>query len=124
MFLAPLFAFLGFFAAIEIRFAKAQKTVLACPRTSRCDMVVHSVYGETLGISNDILGIFFYGTILLLLLLLPVGHMVLVVLTGIGLFFSLYLMLVQIFVLRAWCAWCVLSALATIGLFLTIFFIS
>jgi uncharacterized membrane protein len=123
MFLAPLFAFLGFFAAVEIRFAKAQKKALACPRTSRCDMVVHSIYGETLGISNDILGIFFYAVILALLVLFPVGQALLIVLTGVGLFFSFYLVAVQLLVLRAWCAWCALSALATIGLFVTVFFV-
>ena len=123
MFLAPLFAFLGFFAAIEIHFAKQKKTKLACPRTSKCDMVIHSTYAKIGAVSNDILGILFYALVLILLLFFPAMVGLLHILVAIGFAFSLYLLSVQLFVLRTWCAWCLLSALASIGLFICLFFI-
>lgn len=116
-------AIVGLYAAVKIHTAKQTKTKLACPRTSSCDRVIHSTYATTFHIPNDVVGIVFYIAVLVLMVLTPVfssAALVLALLISIGFLFSLYLLCVQLFVLRTWCAWCMLSALSSIGLFVTL----
>ena len=114
-------ALVGFFASYRIYHAKKKKAPLACPRTSRCDMIIHSTYSKTFGMHNDVLGIIYYALVLLLsipLFIYPIVFWWFATLVTIGFLFSLYLVGVQIFVFRSWCLWCVLSALSSTTLFL------
>lgn len=120
-------ALVGLYAAVKIHTAKQKKTKLACPRTSSCDRVIHSTYATTMRMSNEVLGIVFYIAALALIALSPLAAFfggILAALVTIGFLFSLYLLGVQIFMLRTWCAWCTLSALASIGLFFAIILLS
>jgi uncharacterized membrane protein len=87
---------------------------LSCPRDNPCDVVLHSRFGTTLGISNELLGVGYFTLVSLFLLLrttLPLFHEGVV---SYGLFlvlcsgalFSLYLIGLQAFIIRSWCAWC------------------
>ena len=100
-----------------------------CPRNAPCDTVVNSAYATTLGIPNEILGVAYYtivGTLYALTLVYPMlitGELVLAlaIATSIGVLLSIYFIALQAFVLRAWCLWCLGSAVANIVLLIALF---
>jgi len=112
-------AFIGFLIARYIRHHKKNvKEALICPLKANCDTVIHSDYSKFLGIPLEILGMIYYG-----LLALSYGSLIVfpsfgtpLVVSGLMLasvcafFFSIYLTLVQAFVIKNWCAWCLISA--------------
>ncbi len=105
---------------------KIKGTDVACPFFPKewCRKVQYSSYSKTLGVPNPVLGFFMYVVILLLTYLIassqaPMLWLKLVV--GFGFLFSLYFTYIQAFVLRAFCTWCVLSALNFTIMFIAIF---
>ena len=121
IYLGLIAATIGLGISTYIHRQKKQKTTLVCPREASCEKVVHSTYATTFGIDNTLLGIAYYTVIGLLyaialafptLLTAPVLW-VMTLATCFGALFSLYLIALQAFVIRAWCAWCLGSALAT-----------
>jgi uncharacterized membrane protein len=116
----------GFAVSAYIYQTVQRKKTLTCPIGHTCDSVVHSKYGETFGFKNTLLGMLYYGAIVLIYGLALIGEIqfipneaytMLVVTTG-AFLFSAYLIYVQAFVLKEWCSWCVLSAMFTTGIFL------
>jgi uncharacterized membrane protein len=99
---------------------KRTKHPLMCPRASACDTVVNSSFATTAGINNEVLGIFYYvAQAILWAVMLAVpsvvssGFLLFTILLSIGgALFSLYLIALQAFVIRAWCLWCLGSAVA------------
>lgn len=103
---------------------------LVCPLQFKCNAVVHSPYAQFLGVSNEKLGMVFYGFVALsYLAFLAMPALASGALDGwllaltLGAFlFSLYLTFLQIFVLRELCSYCLGSALLTAVIFpLTIY---
>lgn len=95
---------------------------LACPIGGGCTTVQSSQYSELIGIPVPVLGIAGYAALLLAAALPgPLGR-ALGLFTGLVSFaFSAWLTAVEAFILEAWCAWCVASAiLVTLALVLTI----
>lgn len=89
-----------------------------CPIGGGCSQVLESQYNKTLGIYNDLLGLVFYVTMAFIaaLLLLEVGlstplNQIVALCTGIALLMSARFFYLQWRVIRAWCFWCLLSAL-------------
>lgn len=79
-----------------------------------CKKVQYSKWSRTFGIPNPIAGFGFYAAIFALDLLfyagiLPFWPVALVI--GVGFLFSVYFTIIQGAVLKAYCTWCVLSAL-------------
>lgn len=79
-----------------------------------CQKVQHSKYSKTFGIPNSVAGFFMY----ILLILLSIMHLSgyapflwLQAIITIGFLFSVYFLYIQAFVLRAFCTWCVVSAI-------------
>jgi uncharacterized membrane protein len=106
---------------------KKHHRTLACPRDNPCDVVTHSRYGTTLGFSNELLGVGYFALVALFLLLrttMPlfyggiVSYGLFLVLSS-GALFSLYLIGLQAFVIRSWCAWCLSIALIHVLLILS-----
>ncbi len=97
---------------------KKHHQTLSCPRDNPCDVVVHSRFGTTLGISNELLGIGYFSLVALCILLrttVPFFHAdivsyVLFLVLSSGALFSLYLIGLQAFIIRSWCAWCLCIA--------------
>lgn len=89
-----------------------------------CLKVQQSKFSRTLGIPNPYAGLFMYLAILVLTLLFSSGALAsftpISVIIWIGFIFSLYFTFIQAFVLRAFCTWCVLSAIEFTLLLLTI----
>ena len=119
----------GFFIAKHIRNHKTKNTPLVCPIGFDCHAVVHSDYSKFLGMPVELGGMIYYAAIslaeLLLIFLpdvLPIIFSQFLALLSCGAFlFSLYLISVQIFILKKGCSWCLLSAgVSALIFFLTI----
>lgn len=118
-------AVFGFFVARHIYKEKRAERPLICPIRFDCDTVVHSDYSKFFGIPVEILGMLYYFFVALSYLafiFLPhslpnalVGFMALISL--IGFVFSAYLIAVQIFILKKFCSWCIVSAFICVCIF-------
>lgn len=79
-----------------------------------CHKVQHSRYSKTFGVPNSVAGFIMY----ILLILLSIMHLGgyapflwIKTIVTIGFLFSIYFLYIQAFVLRAFCTWCVVSAI-------------
>lgn len=116
----------GFLVARHIyKHKKPNQTPLVCPLKFDCNTVVHSDYSKIFGIPVEILGMIYYSLLaisyLFFLLTPDTLHIVLVlivaILSVIAFLFSLYLIGVQVFVLKKGCFWCYVSALICMIIF-------
>jgi uncharacterized membrane protein len=122
-------ALVGIVVSFEIYHSKNHGEELVCPLDSNCNTVVHSKYSEFLGARVEALGMLYYAFIFCaygsLLLspfsFIPAIMLLIKIVPLVGLLFSIYLIVVQIFILKEWCFWCTLSAFTTIGICLIIF---
>lgn len=82
-----------------------------------CEVVEKSRQSKTLGIPNSLMGIMYYLSILFLSVLFLGGQApfwVLSLVIIIGFCFSVYFTYVQSVILKAFCIWCVISALDSV----------
>ena len=98
---------------------------LACGITHGCDTVNTSVFSTFLGMPVAGIGLLGYLAVLIIAL---VGvqprwadearpDVMLAVISGLGLLFSLYLTYAEVFIVRALCQWCLLSQVAILTIF-------
>ena len=119
----------GFMVAKNIRNHKIKSTPLVCPIGFDCNAVVHSNYSRFFGMPVEFLGMIYYALISFIYLfvifretLSPYLVSFLILTSLLGLIFSIYLILVQIFILKKGCSWCFVSAFISIVIFsLTMF---
>lgn len=111
-------------------YAHYEKKPLVCPLDHDCSRVTESRWSHMFGIRNEFLGlVFFVGTLLFALgeIALPTfvrPFYALVVLgIGAGLIFSIVLLFIQIFAIRDYCFYCIISAFITLLLFVNVLFI-
>ena len=117
----------GFLLARRIHIHKKKKKPLVCPMKSNCDAVVHSNFSKLFGINLEVLGMIYYGFVFFVytvLLFFPVlgfadSIFALAIISSIAVIFSVYLVSLQAFVIKQWCAWCLGSAF--VSLFIAIF---
>lgn len=90
----------------------------ACPIGGGCTTVLTSRYRRLFLVSNDTLGLAAYGAIAVLAALVVIGTppaalwwRLLTIFIGIGALVSVFFTYLQAYVIRAWCFWCVMSAL-------------
>lgn len=80
-----------------------------------CQKVQQSKFSRTLGFPNAYAGLIMYFAIFILSLLFASGTLLsftpISIIIWIGFLFSMYFTFIQAFVLRAFCTWCVLSAI-------------
>lgn len=115
----------GFLLARYIHKKKSAKKPLMCPMRTRCEDVVTSNYSKMFGVPLEIFGMWYYGVFFVLygfFTFFPSAHSEIIafmlVLGSLGAFvLSLYLICVQAFALRAWCTWCLMSALLSTFIF-------
>jgi len=116
----------GFFVAFHIYKEKREKKPLICPMRFDCNTVVNSDYSKFFGIPVELFGMYYYLAIFLSYIflaflpsVLPILFLVIVAFISIGAFlFSLYLILVQVFILRIYCSWCLVSAFISTAIFI------
>jgi uncharacterized membrane protein len=117
----------GFLVARHIHnHKKLNAKPLVCPIQFDCATVVHSDYSRLLGIPVEIFGMLYYGIVAIgygFLIFHPESispHILgaLILASSVAFFFSLYLIGVQIFVLKKGCSWCIVSAFICLAIFL------
>ncbi|HUO75590.1 MAG TPA: vitamin K epoxide reductase family protein [Candidatus Paceibacterota bacterium] len=87
-----------------------------------CRKVQYARQSVTMGVPNSIWGFLMYAAILFLVVMQPAFPLwPLKAIVLIGFLFSLYFTYVQAFVLRAFCTWCVISALNFFVMFWAVF---
>lgn len=122
-------AIVGFINTALLRFQyvleKKRIKKMFCFVGTDCFEVLDSKYGRFFGIKNEDLGLVYYATLISLLLLLQATRItslgwIVPLAASSALVFSLYLLVIQIFVLRKACWWC----LAGISINVIIFIVS
>lgn len=90
---------------------------LVCPIGGGCEAVLHSKYNRTFFVPNDIAGLLLYIAMAKIAALLVIGveptrlwMILLQALVGVASFASLVFTYLQWKVIKAWCFWCVMSA--------------
>lgn len=114
----------GFLISFYIYKKKKTKKKLICPRRSNCETVIHSDYSKILGIPVEVLGIFYYFFISSSYVVTSIfgfwSSYVSIALVGVSMcsvLFSIYLVSIQMFVLKHWCMWCLSSAFISVLIF-------
>jgi uncharacterized membrane protein len=116
----------GFLLAFFIWHKKTAGEVLVCPiRGTHCNSVVHSDYSKVFGIPVEKLGMLFYSVIAIgygFILFLPGYYLPLIAstflfLSMLAFFFSVYLTILQAFVIKNWCTWCLISTIICLMIF-------
>lgn len=120
----------GFLVARHIyRHKNNNESPLVCPIKFDCHAVTHSDYSKFFGIPLEIYGMTYYAVIslsYLLLIFIPempgAVHIdlvaVLIAASSMAFLFSLYLISVQIFILKKGCSWCIVSAFICLVIFI------
>ncbi len=106
---------------------------LVCPLDHDCSKVTESKWSKIFFVRNEVLGLLFYVAMLvagLVVFFMPIFSLfsfplsLLIRLSaGTGLLFSLFLIWVQIYKIKDYCFYCVLSALINVLLFVNSFFL-
>lgn len=106
---------------------------LVCPLDHDCSKVTESEWSHIFGMRNEVLGLLFYVSMLvagllvffmpgLILISLPLPLLIKLAAGG-GWLFSLFLIWVQIYKIKDYCFYCMLSALITLLLLVNSFFL-
>jgi uncharacterized membrane protein len=104
---AGLIAIAGLAVAGYLTWAHYADEAIACVAGGGCESVQSSSYAKIAGVPVAALGLGAYGTILVLLVWdSPVVRLAAAAIALVGLLFSMYLLVVQLFVIDAICVWC------------------
>lgn len=111
-----IFGFIGVLDTLYLIYHKIRGTDVACPFFPKewCYKVQHSPQSKTFGIPNSVLGFLMYIIIIVLTALFAGGSILLwpiQVVVTFGFLFSMYFLYIQGFILKAFCTWCVVSAI-------------
>jgi uncharacterized membrane protein len=105
--LAAVVALAGAALAGYLTWAHYADASVVCPVGGGCETVQSSDYAEIAGIPVAALGLCAYGAILALLIWdSPLARLAAAAIALTGLLFSIYLLVVQLFVIDAVCLWC------------------
>ena len=116
-------AVLGIINTIYLTYHSLRGTIVYCLGfpDEWCERVQKSKYSKTFGIPNPYLGLGMLLSILVLVVLYSQGTLSLLpvkILVTFGFLFSLYFLYIQAAVIRAYCTWCVVSAIVFVILFI------
>lgn len=114
---------IGIFNTIYLSYCCITKKDVKCLffPPAMCVKVQHSKYSRTFGIPNPYLGLAMLLAILVFVFLFinaVVPFSIIFAIVSAGFLFSLYFLYIQTFILKAFCTWCVLSALVFVVLFI------
>ncbi len=118
----------GFFVAKHIHKHKKENKPLVCPVGFDCNSVVHSDYSKFMGIPVEVFGMVYYALVAIFYLYFIFDFDIfsnmllnfLIFISLIAFLFSLYLIGVQIFVIKKGCSWCAISSLISTAIFIII----
>ncbi len=114
---------------ISYRIYKEKKSAqMVCPLDGQCQDVLFSKYNKILGINLEYFGFLYYvilafGFIFLNFSLIYIPNLLIIlnIIIISGFLFSIYLSLVQKFILKKWCSWCLFSGLINLFFILLLF---
>lgn len=120
----------GLFSSLYLSITYLTGKPIVCAVVSGCEIVRASAWATTFGIPRPILGLAFYGAIILSLAIRTYAphhrpdfwKSVTLLATFFGFVESGFLTLIQVFEIRAFCFWCILSAISATILFGLSFF--
>ena len=113
----------GFAVSFYIYYSKKYDKPMYCPIGKDCDEVVKSAYGKTFGIGNTVPGMLYYFLIFVCGISIVLNQNIfkyniiyyfIVSASIVSVLFSIYLILVQAFVLKKWCEYCIVSSIASV----------
>jgi uncharacterized membrane protein len=119
-------AAIGMFSAAYLTYTKLARTNILCVQTKGfdCDLVNASNFSQIYGIPIAVLGLLAYITIVTVILLetrmrilKANGPLLLFGISLAGTLYSAYLSYLEAFVLKAWCQYCLISALSMTAIF-------
>ncbi len=115
-------ALLGFADAAYVTIEHYQGSIPPCTLVDGCESVLTSAYSSIIGIPVSLFGTLYYLTILIASFAYLNSKNVAILrwtlpLTIIGLSISLWFLSIMAFVLKAWCVYCLGSAVSSIALF-------
>jgi uncharacterized membrane protein len=114
--ITALLAVAGLAVSFYIYWSVSRNRKLVCIIGKDCNAVVESKYDSLFGMRNEIMGMGYYGAVLVgSFFALP--SWVWLAVSGFATVVSVLLLGIQSFVLRKWCEYCVASALITIAIF-------
>lgn len=100
----------GLTLASYLTWAHFDDTALVCLAGGGCETVQSSEYAEIAGIPVALLGVGAYASILALVAWdSPITRLAAAAVALVGLLFSMYLLALQLFVIEAVCAWCLVN---------------
>lgn len=114
---------IGFAVSFYIYHTKKHERKMYCIIGKNCDEVVKSKYGKTFGVENTVPGMLYYFVIFAYgILIFSNGNLFkdnivyyFIVSAGIAsVLFSAYLIVVQAFVLKKWCEYCITSSICSV----------
>ena len=117
----------GFIDAVYLALKRLVGSPVTCIAFSGCDVVAQSKYSLLLGIPLAFLGVVFYAAMVIMITYYlqrrtKRGLQQVLYLALFGGLFSLYLLALQAFVIKAWCFYCVISdTIGVIGGMLAIY---
>jgi len=114
---------LGLVITSYISIAHIIKKKVICPINSKsCNIVLDSKYSKTLGIKNEIIGLFYYVAIIIAIFIIPSAGIILSakIASTIGGLYSIILFGIQTKVLKNYCSWCITTTIINILLFVLI----
>lgn len=113
-------AAIGIIETIYLIHKRVAHQVPICPIGTGCATVLESKYNKLFGVNNDVLGLLFYIIISFITVFLMIGigpmailGMLVKIIIGGGVIASLGLIFIQWQIVKAWCFWCIMSAITT-----------
>lgn len=121
-------AIIGILDTLYLIYHKLRGTEVACLFFPKewCYKVQHSPQSKTFGIPNSYLGFIMYVLILIMTYMFAGGSLPfwpIQALITFGFLFSMYFVYIQAFVLKAFCTWCVVSAINFTVMTLAVYFL-
>jgi len=117
-------SFLGIINSLYLVLRHYKKKPLICPMNHDCSVVTESKWSRIFIIRNDALGAIFYFSMLIGIVLFasyPTIKIYLSLLSGLALLFSVFLIFIQIYKIRDYCFYCIISAVINLFIFINSF---
>ncbi len=98
---------------------------MVCLFGQNCEEVLSSKWGRTLGIKNEVMGMFFYISIIALSLWqimgsdFPKTNELIFFLSLVAALGSTYLIIIQFTIIKNYCSWCIFAVIINYLIFLT-----
>jgi uncharacterized membrane protein len=114
---AALVAAAGAAVAGYLTYVHYRPDALVCTGGGGCETVQESQYAELVGVPVALLGLLAYAAVLALVVWdAPVARTLAVAIALSAVGFALYLLVLQAFVIDAWCVWCLVNDVVVVPL--------